>query len=494
MNNKLREIIENIQLYQDIQSKIKKINEEMEKTNNESEYYKIVNDLMRKLSNYRIFIMSSELTYDELLAIVEKKVKDKLDEPLTLDYDENELIESYNNELSEEEKKQYGSYENFKKTLLEDYQKQQIEEKKALVGIMEEVKKTKVYYDAMNEKLMDLNNKKIELLNERWSLLETKLKNYHAKLLENGIEYENGFPVLKDDMEMVNNVPKLDADNISLDDLIMVHATKYFPQDGVIKSSRDAIGSRRNTIHTSLNGRVSSHNYGNWEDCGIIVLDSLKEHIDQVECIYSVDTFTYGSVKLSNDALILIDGNKFNELYEQNKDYIDKNKDKIILYSGSSIKIVENVLSMLGYAPQKIGQWGWEDKHNNDMLNKFVQDNYPNKLNAPHDVTVYSSVEKESLRFSTLNKFGIIDGNDTIITPEILYDLRLSSKDLSTKQFIIDVGIIVKDNEIHLLGTKDHLELMKTNKVSDFQIEKVELLLKKYELMQQYQNDEHKNK
>ena len=493
MNKELSSVLEAVRLYQSINEEIARIDREKDNLSVNSEYWKKVNELLKSFGEEGLFFVSPEESiydkpFDELLADVDEKVQSKIN--MLSDYDEAELIDYYNNELSEEDKKQYASYEEFKKKLLEDYFKEQDAKKTKLNNLLNEFKNLKSSYDDMNRKLQELDGKRITLLNERWELLQTKLNNYSVDFMEKGMEYQNGFPLVKDDMDVVNKEKEFDENNFSVNDLVMVHATDYFPQNGIIKSTRDATDSKRNTIHTSLNGRVSSHNFGNWDDCGIIVLDPLKEHIDQVECVYSVDTFTYGSMRLSSDAMILINNNKFAKIYEENKDYIDKNKNKIMLYSGNSLLAVEKVLSMLGYVTQKCDQWSWEDKKANDMLNNLVKTQYPNKLNVAHDVTPYSTVEKSLTRKDTLASFGIKDdGNDIIITPDILYALRNYNKNITLEQFITNVGVFVNDNEIHLLGIKDHIELLRSGKVSPFQIEKIDLLLKKYELMQHYQEE-----
>ena len=490
MKDKLIEIFKSIQIYHQKEEELKKIDSEKKDFIHNSEYYQKINELTKLFNKNGIFLTFSNESFDEILKNIEQEVKNKIDLINQRHYPEEEIMGAYN-ELTSEEKKEFESYEVFKNAVLEDLKKQQDKEKNEILELVEEFKKTKVSYDNMNKGLQELDDKRKIILNDRWNLLETKLKNIDSELLEKGFEYQNGFPLIKEDTKVVQSIPKLDADNISLDDLVMVHATQYFPQDGVIKSRRDAIGANRNTIHTALNGRVSSHNFGNWDDCGIIIIDPLKEHINQVECIYSVDTFAYGSMKLSDEALILIDNSKYNEIYEQNKEYLNNNKDRIILYSGDSTVVVEKLLSILGYAPQKIGQWGWEDKHNAEMLNKFAQDNYHDKLNTAHDNTVYSIVEKGRGRDDTLASFGIVDyGNDMVITLDVLYSLRMNNKNMSTEQFIQEVGVFVKDNEIHLLGVKDHIDLLKSQNISKFQIEKIDLLVKKYELMLQKQNEE----
>ena len=271
----------------------------------------------------------------------------------------------------------------------------------------------------------------------------------------------------------------------------MVHATNYFPKNGVIKSDHDVTDSKRNTVHTALNGRVGNHSFGNWDNRGIIILDPLSEHIDQVACIYGVDTFTYGSIKLSDKATILIDSSKFEKIYEEDKEYIDKNKDRIMLYSGDSILAVENALSMLGYVTQKCGNKSWEDSKSNDMLNNLVQKQYPDKLNVEHDYTPHKAVEKVLGRQAVLASHNINDdGNDIIITSDVLYDLRKENMDLPLETFITEIGIFVNDNEIHLLGIKDHIELLKNNKVSSFQVKKIKDILAKAELRKQLEKED----
>lgn len=494
MNKKLLNILAAIKLFQQQKEELRQINDEKGKLETESEYSQKFVELSKAFAGESILFTSlSELnnanTFDELLQIIETEVQKKLNTQES--YDENEIKEYYDNELSEEEKKQYDSYENFRKTILEEWQKHENARKEKLENLLNEFKNLGKPYEDMKRKQQELDARRVDLLNERWSLLENDLKNINVKLLENGIEYQNGLPVLKEDMDVVTTVPGLDADNLSLDDLVMVHATRYFPENGIIKTHRDATGARRNTIHTALNGRVTSHMYGNWDNCGIIILDPLKEHIDQVECVYSVDTFAYGSMKLSNESIILINKDQYNKFYEQNKEYIDNNKDRIMLFSGDSLIIVDKVLSMLGYAPQKANEWAWSNKYNSDMLDKFVHENYPDKLNAAHSMTPYNTAEKVEARGSILESFGMKnDGNDKIISLDVLYALREYNKDKTTKQFIEDAGVFVKDDEIHLLGIKDHINLLKSNNISEFQIERIDLLIKKYQMMNNLQTED----
>jgi len=489
MKNKLLRIIGDINSYLKMGEELKKIDELKNEIIVNSDYNKKVREIVGKLYNEGIYIDIDLLLnkpFNEAIEIVETKVKEKKDVPL--DYEESDLIEYYNG-LNEEDKSKYQSYEDFKQKVLADFKKEQDMAKERINNLVYQLKGLGQYYEKMNQDLQMLSDRRKTLIDERWSMHENKLNNLDAKLLENGFDSKNGFIVINGDMPLVKNEPKLNENNFSIDDIVMVHATRYFPINGVVRSRKESTGDLRNTIHTALNGKVGSHLYGNWDDCPLIILDPLREHIDQVECIYSVDTYTFGSMKLSDEAIILIDADRFDEFYSNNKEYIDNNKDRVVLYSGDSTIVVSNLLSILGYAPEKVDQWGWNNKHDNDILNNFVQTNYPNKLNTAHTFTPHYEVENNKTRQKVLYSFGIMDnGEEMIITPEILYELRLQNKDLSTKDFIINTGVFVKDNEIHLLGTKNRIELLKTKNVSDFQIQKIDLLIKKYELTMELQN------
>ena len=96
-----------------------------------------------------------------------------------------------------------------------------------------------------------------------------------------------------------------------LEDFILVHKTDFIPTQSKIKSAKDSQAlvneqiilngkeynymykRERNTVHFAVNGEVSSHAYGNWDNCKYAVLipiiDIPKE---KIEMFASVDTFT----------------------------------------------------------------------------------------------------------------------------------------------------------------------------------------------------------
>ena len=480
-------VFRTIGVLQNKKVEIKNIDKYVEQLKHNSEFYKKIKELAPAFSNqgFNLEELLKEKTFDEVLAhIIDAYNKISLPQ-----FSEEELEEMENgyNAVGEEVKKQFPTFEVFKKAILEDEQKSYENRKKILNELISQLQDVKPLSDSLNRELLEKDARKKQLLVEGEEMYASLPKNCSLDLVRKGLETKDDFPIIDENSILTSFNPSF-KDSINLDDLIMVHATSYFPENGVIKSSRDAIGSKRNTVHTSLNGRVGSHAYGNWDGIPMVILDPLKEHIDQVACLYAADTFTYGSMKLSEQATILIDVNMFDEIYQNNKDYIDNNRDKIILFSGDSLKVVKRLLGIMGYVPEDIGMWNWVNNHDADLLDNFIKNNYPYKLSTSHNHTPYNDVEKDEFRGDVLNSFGIVDdGNDIVVGLDVLYALRQrgGNKHMPIEEFIKRVGVFVMDDEIHLLGIKDYVALMQAEKVSPFQVQKVGLLLQKYELMLQ---------
>ncbi len=322
--------------------------------------------------------------------------------------------------------------------------------------------------------------------------------NISTNLSETGFQFQNGFPIISDEDKLVRFEPSIDWDNFSVDELMMVHKTYYFPHNNVIRTSHDAIGEVRNTIHTALNGMVGSHDFGNWEGCPIIVLDPLKYHIDQCPVVHPVDTFTWGSMPLSPDAIILIDAKEFSEIYAKYKEDIDKSKARIILFKGNPKIVVEKLLNLLGYKPEECEAEDWKSQEDQGLFLTKIKEIYPEKEYNLHSYTVYGDSEKtrggSAIRLR--KEFGIIFNGEDIIIPlqalgELFYGEPTKEK---IEEFIKTQGIFVKDDEIHFLGTKDYVAMneaiKKGQSISQFQIEKVMSLIMKYRKMQEKMPEE----
>lgn len=121
-----------------------------------------------------------------------------------------------------------------------------------------------------------------------------------------------------------------------IENVYMVHLTNFFPKnhrilstyDGNKISSKDKDGneivvsfngnkksvvvpSHRHTVHFTLNTVVepTKDGAGDWSDCPIAVIEPFKNHQNQFLTYGSGDSYTWGSVDLSDEAVIIINKN-----------------------------------------------------------------------------------------------------------------------------------------------------------------------------------------
>ena len=164
-----------------------------------------------------------------------------------------------------------------------------------------------------------------------------------------------------------------------LDSLILVHKTRYIPNGSVIKSPKDAEAKEqaettiegkkydyaykraRNTVHFAVNGEVLSHGLGGWDDCKYAILipftDIPKEQIMNAA---PMDTFTYGSVKLTPDTWILCPKGEIEEISKKNPGV------QVLEYDGESVHgFADSFISTLGYRTEGIGEMKWIDDISN---------------------------------------------------------------------------------------------------------------------------------
>lgn len=219
---------------------------------------------------------------------------------------------------------------------------------------------------------------KINLIEDAATLYEIGITPTDAiKLLEsNGIQ-----PVLSEADKNVFSHPR---DYSSKSSLIGVHKTKYAPTANMIKSAKDAnvnykrsitinaveyeysFQSARDTVHMSMNDEVSSHMYGSWDDCPYAVLipfdDIPNEKIGRAA---PMDTFTRGSIELSENTWILCPKNEVDRLKIFNP------KVHVLGYEGENVQgFSQPFLTQLGYRAENVGMWNWM---NNESANQFLE-------------------------------------------------------------------------------------------------------------------------
>lgn len=161
--------------------------------------------------------------------------------------------------------------------------------------------------------------------------------------------------------ENLNYVPSEDT-STNINEKILVHSTGFFPIDNKIITSGEGHKidgtveityngftktilsvSARNTVHFIENNVVGDHVYGTFPN-DYIILEPIKHHMSQIVNDDPSDTWTRGSVTLSDDSIILIRKDKIGNIPE---DIIKRFN--IILYEGNRTLCVENLLKQLGY-------------------------------------------------------------------------------------------------------------------------------------------------
>ena len=126
------------------------------------------------------------------------------------------------------------------------------------------------------------------------------------------------------------------------EDIYMIHCTNFFPKNHKILSTYDGnlifnkeitngetvknciTRSHRHTVHFSLNSIVGNtgDGKGNWDDINMIVVEPYKYHKNEfIQAPIGSDAFIYGSVELSDEAMIFINKNDMELIPE---DEIDK--------------------------------------------------------------------------------------------------------------------------------------------------------------------------
>lgn len=137
----------------------------------------------------------------------------------------------------------------------------------------------------------------------------------------------------------------IDIENV--EDIYMVHKTDFFPRNHRILCTYDGnrvytekkdgqpiivnlgnesksvhVPSHRHTVHFTLNCVVepTSDGAGNWVDSGMAVIEPFKEHKEQFLSYGDGDSFTWGSVQLSNEAVLVVRRDCLNKIPEEEKD------------------------------------------------------------------------------------------------------------------------------------------------------------------------------
>lgn len=216
------------------------------------------------------------------------------------------------------------------------------------------------------------------------------LKEMYDKAIQEGRQF-----VLTEEMLNVG-IKQIDKTIQSIDDLVMVHKTSYFPNkaiktpfdtkkfamktinckiDGEDREYKYPIRSYRNTVHFCLNGAVESHAYGRWDDIKYAILMPLSKNKDKIVGGTECDLFSLGSVPITDNAYILCPKEEIDKMKEANPTA------HVIGYEGDSISQYVNIFlsNILGYKYKvpTLNSRRWDNGRGIDAENvwKLMNDN-----------------------------------------------------------------------------------------------------------------------
>lgn len=200
----------------------------------------------------------------------------------------------------------------------------------------------------------------------------------------------------------------------------------------------------RSTVHFSVNGLVSSHAKGNFHNRNFIIIDPLEYHLknNDIRSFRLEDTYMYGDVSLSSEAVIMIKEENYEELLLQNPQL---NTYNIVLYRGDEKVAVEMYLASIGIISEKIGEHGSLEHRCSQQVRKFrdrLKENF-NIDSDPHWLSKESKLDDENslliwdyynnLFYNfMLDKLGINEQEKSFR----LNDLMNMGKDSENKEYI----------------------------------------------------------
>ena len=173
---------------------------------------------------------------------------------------------------------------------------------------------------------------------------------------------KNNIPIVLNEEDKI--ITENESDFSKEDAYILVHKTNYSPTDNEIKTQRNSKATinvemkndegisfsfsyktPRDTVHFCLNGEVTSHYFGNWDNTKYSVLLPLSAITEKenMSSFRAEDTFFKGNVDITN-GFILSPKEEIIEIQKNNP------KSLVIGYDGDSVNGYANaLLSMMGY-------------------------------------------------------------------------------------------------------------------------------------------------
>ena len=264
-------------------------------------------------------------------------------------------------------------------TYMQDFQ--QIPEKIAALKVRLETTKQGIAQE--NDRLkQEIDQLEMQILRIKKATTLVELKVHPAEavtMLENhGIT-----PILDESDKTIFEHPR---NYESTADLIAVHKTKFMPTGSRLSTLKELgveatksvtidgqeyhynFQLERNTVHFAMNGEVSSHMFGNWDQCKYTVLNPFVTIGAEIGSHAPNDTYTRGGCELNRLSWILCPADEVAEVKKQNPCV------HVLGYQGeNSNGLAAPFLSQLGYRAEYISSHKWPDSQSMDQYMQIMR-------------------------------------------------------------------------------------------------------------------------
>lgn len=184
----------------------------------------------------------------------------------------------------------------------------------------------------------------------------------------------------------ISNVPFVermnDISHSAIDQVLEEQGLNWNERKDLVKSLTPLSTQYRSSVHFCLNGVVSSHMQGNFDGNPFVIIEPFKSHEndENILAVRGEDTYFKDGVKLSSEALILVD-----EKYAQKCLNLNIDSKQIVFYKGNQKQAVDIALTKIGIVPEIIGKDYILDSPTSSMIEGFIS-----KKEYPRDKHCYS--------------------------------------------------------------------------------------------------------
>ena len=177
-----------------------------------------------------------------------------------------------------------------------------------------------------------------------------------------------------------------------------ISSSKDIEQVASISAGDEEVGkyfSHRNTIHFSLNHRVTQNDGGNWSDMKYMILMPFQDlNIQNLVSLEAVDSYVEGNIALSDNTVILVNEENYEKLSEE-----QKKQYRFLKFKGDSKIALQEALILLGKKPQRAHVHNLLSEENAKAILEYrerLSKEYGKSLDNYHFGSAYKAMEDKT--------------------------------------------------------------------------------------------------